>query len=63
MTGRKDDLYLTSAKINHFTVVKILNLPLVVVSHIIRDDRHVARIQINLRERTYATRMVAMGMG
>ena len=62
MTGRKDDLYLTAAKVYYLTVVKILDLPLV-VTHIVRNDGHVTCIQINLRERPYATHMVAMGMG
>ena len=61
MAGRKDDLYLTTAKVYHFTVVEILDLSLV-VAHVILNDRHVTGIHVNLREGPYPARMVTVGM-
>ena len=62
MTGGEDDLNLTATQINHLAIGKIPDTPHV-VTHVVRYDGHVARIQINLRERTYATHVVAVGMG
>ena len=62
MTGRKDDLYLAAAKVYHLAVEDIPDLTLV-ASHAVRNERHVARVQKDLRERPYAARMVAVGMG
>ena len=59
MAGSKDDLYLATTQVNHLAIVKILDLSLV-VTHVIRNDGHVACIQINLREGPYPTHMVAM---
>ena len=59
MTGRKDDLYLSAAKVYHFAIVEILDLSLV-ITHIVRNDGHVACIQIDLGERPYPTRMVTV---
>ena len=61
MTGSKDHLYLTTAEVDYLTIVKISDLPLV-VTHIIGSNGHITGIQIDFRERTYPTHMIAMGM-
>ena len=62
MTGCKDDLYLTTTKVDYLPIIEIPDLSLI-VAHIIRNDSHVTGIQINLRESPYSTHMVTMGMG
>ena len=62
MAWGEDDFYFTTAKVDHLAVVEILDLSCV-VAHVVRNNRHVACIQIDLRERTYAACMVTVGMG